>query len=130
MSAGRDTILAGIRSALGRGALDSDAQAEIDARLAKPTRNLIPERAQLPAAEQVDRGDQLEAHRRGSVWVCRSDLRISATIRSAPQRASSAAESQRVPPPGYLRTTRGFAESEGWVCSKRALKSRCPAGAE
>ncbi len=54
MSAGRDAILAGIRSALGRGPLGADAVAEIEARLADPKRNLIPERAQLPPPEQVD----------------------------------------------------------------------------
>ena len=54
MSAGRDAILAGIRSGLGRGPLEPETLAEIDARLAKPTRNLIPKRAQLPAAEQVE----------------------------------------------------------------------------
>ncbi len=54
MSGGRDTILSGIRTALGRGPLDSEAQAEIDDRIAKRARNLIPQRAQLPPAEQVD----------------------------------------------------------------------------
>ena len=54
MSGGRDAILAGIRSALGRGPLGPDSLAEIDARLSRPSRNLIPKRAQIAPAEQVD----------------------------------------------------------------------------
>ena len=54
MSAGREAILAGIRTALGRGPLEGDTRSEIDARIAGHARNLIPKRAQLAAAEQVD----------------------------------------------------------------------------
>ena len=35
-----------------------------------------------------------------------------------------AARLQRVPDPGYSLTTSGFADSDGCVCSKRALKMR------
>ena len=54
MSGGRETILAGIRSALGRGPLEGEALAEVDARIAERKRNLIPQRAQIPQPEQVD----------------------------------------------------------------------------
>jgi L-lactate dehydrogenase complex protein LldG len=45
MSDGRDDILGGIRKALKRGPLDEAAAAPLRARLAAPTRNLIPTRA-------------------------------------------------------------------------------------
>ncbi len=54
MSAGRDTILGGIRAALGRGPVAGDALSAVESRIANPTRNLIPERAQLPQSERVD----------------------------------------------------------------------------
>ena len=54
MSAGRDAIFAGIRSALGRRPLDPQASAEIDARIAGRKRNLIPERGKLPQPEKID----------------------------------------------------------------------------
>jgi L-lactate dehydrogenase complex protein LldG len=45
MSGGRDDILGGIRKALKRGPLDDAAAAPLRARLAAPTRNLVPTRA-------------------------------------------------------------------------------------
>jgi L-lactate dehydrogenase complex protein LldG len=45
MSSGRDDILGGIRKALKRGPLDEAAAAPLRARLAAPTRNLVPARA-------------------------------------------------------------------------------------
>jgi L-lactate dehydrogenase complex protein LldG len=55
MSGGRDQILGGIRKALKRGPLDEAAAAPLRARLATPTRNLIPKRAAtLEPAAQVD----------------------------------------------------------------------------
>ena len=45
MTSPRDDILAGLRSALGRGALDPSRQAELRARIAAHRRNLIPARA-------------------------------------------------------------------------------------
>ena len=49
----RATILASMRQALGRGALDPARQAELEARLARPQRNLIPERSRLGPEQQV-----------------------------------------------------------------------------
>ena len=54
MSAGRNTILGGIRTALGRGPVAGEALSAVESRIANPTRNLIPERAQLPQSERVD----------------------------------------------------------------------------
>jgi L-lactate dehydrogenase complex protein LldG len=55
MSGGRDQILGGIRKALKRGPLDEAQAAPLRARLAAPTRNLIPKRAAtLEPAAQVD----------------------------------------------------------------------------
>jgi L-lactate dehydrogenase complex protein LldG len=54
MSGGRDEILGGIRKALKRGPLDSAAADALRARLAAPTRNLIPARAAaLDAAARI-----------------------------------------------------------------------------
>lgn len=54
MSAGRERILGGIRKGLGRGTLEGDALAAVEARLSAPARNLIPRRTALPTAELVD----------------------------------------------------------------------------
>jgi L-lactate dehydrogenase complex protein LldG len=55
MSGGREQILGGIRKALKRGALDDAKAAALRARLAAPTRNLIPARAtSLEPGAQVD----------------------------------------------------------------------------
>lgn len=55
MSEPREQILGGIRSALGRGALDPNAQARLRAGLAAHARNLIPSRATaLDATGRVD----------------------------------------------------------------------------
>lgn len=54
MSAGRDAVLGGIRTALGRGPLDGKAVRPLDSRIADRARNLIPKRGQLPPAERVD----------------------------------------------------------------------------
>ncbi len=50
----RGTILAGIRKGLDRGPLDGAARNALDARLANPTPNLIPERANVSHDEQLD----------------------------------------------------------------------------
>jgi L-lactate dehydrogenase complex protein LldG len=50
----RAAILAGVRRSLGRGALDEMATAALDARLRAPKANVVPARAQIPHAEQVD----------------------------------------------------------------------------
>ena len=54
MSAGRNTILGAVRTALGRGPVAGEALSAVESRIANPTRNLIPERAQLPQSERVD----------------------------------------------------------------------------
>lgn len=54
MSGQRDRILGGIRRSLGRGPVAPDERARLEARLRAPTSNLIPKRAQLPHAQQVD----------------------------------------------------------------------------
>lgn len=51
---GRAAILERIRGSLGRGELPTEARAVIDSRLANPRRNLIPARAQIDHAAQVD----------------------------------------------------------------------------
>lgn len=53
MSAGRDAVLSAIRTALGRGALEGEALAAAEARIAERSRNLIPQRGQRPPAERV-----------------------------------------------------------------------------
>lgn len=55
MTAGRDEILGGIRRSLGRsGPVDDSRAAELRERMAKPARNLIPARADLPPSEVID----------------------------------------------------------------------------
>ncbi len=54
MSTGRDAVMSGIRSALGRGPLSDEARQAADARIAGHARNLIPKRGQLPPAKKVD----------------------------------------------------------------------------
>jgi len=54
MISSRQQVLATIRKGLGRGELEGWRRAELEARLANPPRNLIPARAQLPPAEQVE----------------------------------------------------------------------------
>ena len=51
---GRDAVLGRIRKSLGRGELSPEKRAAIDSRLAKPARNLVPERANLEHPAQVD----------------------------------------------------------------------------
>ena len=50
----RTSVLGGIRAALGRGELPPEARDKLDAALAASSPNLVPARAQLPHAEQVD----------------------------------------------------------------------------
>jgi L-lactate dehydrogenase complex protein LldG len=54
LSAARDDILGAIRRSLGRGELKARARATLTARLNKPKRNLIPQRALLPHGEQIE----------------------------------------------------------------------------
>ena len=55
MTADRDGILDGIRRSQGRsGPIDDARAAELRARMAKPTRNLLPERANLPPSALID----------------------------------------------------------------------------
>jgi L-lactate dehydrogenase complex protein LldG len=54
MSAGRAHILGAIRASLRRGALDGTRTAPLDARLKSPGANLIPARADLPRAGQIE----------------------------------------------------------------------------
>ena len=56
MSAGRDTIMGGLRRALKRGAEAADAAAQeaVDQRLSDTRRGLVPARAQIPPRAQVD----------------------------------------------------------------------------
>ena len=51
---GRDAILGSIRRSLGRGPLDEAARAALDARMARPTPNLVPARTDIPQGERVD----------------------------------------------------------------------------
>ncbi len=51
---GRERILGGIRRSLGRGPLSGPAADALARRIEQPTRNLVPARAQLPLAEQVE----------------------------------------------------------------------------
>jgi L-lactate dehydrogenase complex protein LldG len=53
MSEARAQILAGVRRALGRGALEGEKKAALEARLASHPRNLVPKRAQLDHSGQV-----------------------------------------------------------------------------
>ena len=50
----KEAILGAIRRGLKRGALPEDQQAMLRARMAKPPRQLIPGRSQVPRPEQVD----------------------------------------------------------------------------
>jgi L-lactate dehydrogenase complex protein LldG len=55
MTVSRNDILGDIRRSLGRGGpVDDERAAELRERMAKPQRNLIPARADLPRAEMVD----------------------------------------------------------------------------
>lgn len=55
MTADRNEILDGIRRSQGRsGPIDDARAAELRARMAKPTRNLLPERANLPPSALID----------------------------------------------------------------------------
>lgn len=53
MSAARDQILGSLRKSLGRGPLEGEDAAKLREKLARPTRNLIPERANLDHDGQV-----------------------------------------------------------------------------
>lgn len=53
MSGAREQILGSVRRALGRGMLDKDKKAALEARVARHPRNLVPQRAQLDHASQV-----------------------------------------------------------------------------
>jgi len=50
----RDRIFANIRTAAGRGPLDAATTAKLEERLQRHEAKIIPARAQLPAAEQID----------------------------------------------------------------------------
>jgi L-lactate dehydrogenase complex protein LldG len=54
MTGARDQILAGIRQSLKRGALDGEAAAKLDERIAHHARNLIPARTMVSPAERLD----------------------------------------------------------------------------
>ncbi|HEY9537624.1 MAG TPA: lactate utilization protein [Kiloniellaceae bacterium] len=54
MSSARQQILASVRRSLRRAEPSAETRAELEQRLAAPTANLIPQRAQLPHAEQLD----------------------------------------------------------------------------
>ncbi len=54
MTGARDEILGTLRRSLGRGALDRTAAEPLEAGLAKPHRNLVPDRSARPHAELVD----------------------------------------------------------------------------
>ena len=54
MSSAKQQILASVRRSLRRVAPDAATRAELEQRLAAPKANLIPQRAQLPHAEQLD----------------------------------------------------------------------------
>ena len=50
---GRTAVLGAIRTALGRERLSTDARAELDDRLARHKRNLVPAQGRVPAAERL-----------------------------------------------------------------------------
>ncbi|MEM7225112.1 MAG: LUD domain-containing protein [Pseudomonadota bacterium] len=54
MSSGREQVLGALRRALKRGGSDAVEVTEVDGRLSDHPRNLVPQRAQLPAAERLD----------------------------------------------------------------------------
>ena len=54
MTGARTDILAGIRASLGRGVLDREDQAKLETRLRNPTRNIVPERTNVPPAERIE----------------------------------------------------------------------------
>ena len=54
MSTGREQILGALRRSLKRGTQDDAAIREVDQRLARHPRNLVPARAQLPADQRLD----------------------------------------------------------------------------
>jgi len=54
MSGARENILGGIRRSLGRDTVSPERRAELEARLAAPKTNLIPERAKMPHAGQIE----------------------------------------------------------------------------
>lgn len=54
MSGARQQILASLRRSLRRAAPSDEVRAELEQRLAAPRANLIPQRAQLPHAKQLD----------------------------------------------------------------------------
>lgn len=77
---GRDAMLGRIRTALGRGALDAGAAAEIDARLGEPARNLVPERARGDADTLVARFVSMAEEASASVARLSSSADIPAAI--------------------------------------------------
>jgi L-lactate dehydrogenase complex protein LldG len=54
MSSAKQQILASLRRSLRRSAPSAETRAELERRLAAPRANLIPQRAQLPPAEQLE----------------------------------------------------------------------------
>lgn len=68
----RAAILAGIRRSLGRGPLDEAARAPLEARLRDPKPNVVPARAQIPHAQQVDLFVEMVEQVHGTVTRVRS----------------------------------------------------------
>jgi L-lactate dehydrogenase complex protein LldG len=54
MSGARNQILSAVRRSLRREKPDAEALAEVERRLTEPTPNLVPQRAQIPHAQQLD----------------------------------------------------------------------------
>jgi L-lactate dehydrogenase complex protein LldG len=72
VSTGREQILSGIRTALGRGPLPADGRRQVEQRLNHPQPHVVPERGQGPASERLARFIE-EAQRVNATVECLSD---------------------------------------------------------
>ena len=101
MSAGRDAIMGGLRRALKRGAEAADAAAReaVDQRLRDTPRGLIPARAQIPAAAQVDLFESMAVEQAATVARIASLDQIPAALADYLKAANLAPKLRLAPSP-------------------------------
>lgn len=96
---GRDQILSAIRRSLGRGPVEGAAEAALESRLAEHRANLIPKRADLPHAEQVDLFCRMAEALAATVARADRDADVPAAIADYLARANLPTELRLAPQP-------------------------------
>lgn len=80
MSSARQSILAAVRRSLRREQPDETTRAELAQRLAAPRPNLVPQRAQVPHAEQLDLMEQMLKELSATVVRLRNDSEVPGAV--------------------------------------------------